>query len=442
MSYKNCLILIMAAFFLFAGCSDQDNPTTPNYSLQNLSVMLRGDVPGDLIDFEFAAKVGDGIDDEGSLFVRGRNMAYDAEKGAMAIDLSVFNGSESSYPEPVGLTFMQFMPEGVTILESDNDMNGVGATILFEFDDEDLSWSPGEESKSRTVHFVIGSGTSLGFVARIDAGLSPQGGTIGGLVWNDMNEDGVVDPDENGVGGVQMALHNGDDLSVTPLTTVMTNDDGTYRFPGQDAGYYTVVRLPMEGLMGTTPAEMAVILVEMDGTVSDFLIADFGVKKGMDPGDDFVRVGDYVEARGDYMENPDRLASDKYKVKRCDGTKHDDDDDDHGCRQNECWGRFSGPMTDFSWDEHYVEIMGTKVYGYSKSDWDHDDWHRGYRIRLDVTMTEDGKVRACKNPKKAKKYDEVRGYVQEVVRGDDGWITGVMVLNTLITFEKDNGRRD
>ena len=33
-------------------------------------------------------------------------------------------------------------------------------------------------------------------MARIDVGMSEYGGAIGGMVWHDENEDGVMDPDE------------------------------------------------------------------------------------------------------------------------------------------------------------------------------------------------------------------------------------------------------
>ena len=38
--------------------------------------------------------------------------------------------------------------------------------------------------------------------------------------------------------------------------------------------------MPHEGAVGTTSPMMTVILVEMDGMVSDFLMADFGLTSG------------------------------------------------------------------------------------------------------------------------------------------------------------------
>jgi hypothetical protein len=439
---KKILLFLLAAAIMVVGCSDQSDPTNPETFSQQLSAMVRGEISKDQVDFEFAAELGKGFDDpdQGSILVRGRHLAYDSELGALTVDLSVYNDSDSSYPEPVGLTFVQFIPADVTILNSDNDQNGVGALVMFEFDDDDNSWGPGEESQSRSVQFDVASGVSVGFVARIDVGMAPGGGAIGGMVWNDENEDGVIDPDEVGVGGVTMTLHAGQDTTVAPLATEVTAEDGSYLFEGQDAGYYTVVRMPQEGLVGTSPPEMAVILVEMDGTVSDFLLANFGVKTGeVPPVDDFVRVGDYVDAQGQYHAEPHRMYAEKFKVKRCDG---DDKHGDHGCRQNDCWGRLAGPVTDFDYSEGFIEIMGTKVYCQDKDGKDPWDCERGIRVRVDAIRdldTDEAEVVACKKPHWWNgKRDRIKGFVQEVVYGDEDNITGVIILNTLVEVSKEN----
>jgi hypothetical protein len=433
---KKSLFLILAAIFVIGGCSSQDDPTLPENLGQQASAVIRGEISNDLLDFEIVAKVGDGEGDPlpGDLLIRGRNMAYDSDLGVVTVDMSVYNDSEADLAERVGMTFMQFMPDDVTILNSDNDMNGAGALVVFEFEDGDGNWSPGEESLARSVQFQLGSGTSFAFVARVDVGLPPEGGTIAGMVWYDANENGAIDADEPGVGGITMALHSGDDMTVEPLMTAVTAEDGTYSFEGQDAGYYTVVRMPLEGAVGTTPPEMAVILVEMDGIVSDFLLANFGVIRDEDPEEDFVKVGDYVDAKGEYQADPDRLVSEKFKVKNCD----EDKDGGHGgCRENDCWGSLTGMVTGLNFDEGYIEVMGTKVYCHDKDDKDREEIQCGFRVKVDATSEEDvaeGEVIACRSPHFHNgKHDKVKGFVQEVIRGDDDIITGVIILNTLVT---------
>ncbi len=97
-------------------------------------------------------------------------------------------------------------------------------------------------------------------------------------------------------------------------------------------------------------------------------------------------------------------------------------------------------------EDSYLEVMGTKVY-FSEKDRGHDDdWECGFRVRLDATRDADvaeGEVVACKRPKWHNGHnDEVRGFVQEIVRGDDERITGVIVLNTLIEVPEDAEESD
>ncbi len=60
---KKSLLIILAAVFVIAGCSDQGDPTHPENFGQQASAVIRGEISNDLLDFEFAAKVGDGEGD-------------------------------------------------------------------------------------------------------------------------------------------------------------------------------------------------------------------------------------------------------------------------------------------------------------------------------------------------------------------------------------------
>jgi hypothetical protein len=78
-----------------------------------------------------------------------------------------------------------------------------------------------------------------------DAGLCqilPQVGSIGDLVWNDLDQDGVKDPNESGVPNVTVQLK---DCNNNTLQTQQTNSAGNYNFPNLQAGCYKVcVLLP------------------------------------------------------------------------------------------------------------------------------------------------------------------------------------------------------
>jgi hypothetical protein len=452
---KCTLLFLLAVAGLVVGCSGSDGPVAPAGPDAPASAVLRGEIPRDLVAFEFSAKMARGEDDPapGSLLVRGSNLAYDDAAGELSMDLTLVNAGDGSYAEPVSLTFLQLLPAGLTVVDADNGETGPGAAFTFTFENDDAMWTPGEESLPRGVRFVVASGTSIGFLARIDAETSLLGGSIGGMVWQDENRDGMMDEGEAGVGGVSMALHGGD-TSSDPLQTALTGDDGTYRFDGLDAGFYTVVRLPRADLMGTTPAEMAVVLVDTNGTVADFMLADFGVVTMDMPPSEPVAVGDYVQAKGAYEAEPHRLVAEILSVCRPDMpvTKHGDgDDDDEGedyddyddCgdadRMDGCWGRLAGPVTAYSREDGILEIMGTPVHFQDKCDC--DDVEDGLRMRVDATRDADvleGEVLACGHLKPWRGHrDRVSGFVQEVVRGEDDAITGVVILNTLVTWPRE-----
>lgn len=455
------ILVLMATVCLMVACSGDNDPGRPASGDESLSAVLSGAVPGDLADFEISAALGKGSGgpDSGALLVRGRNIAYDAEAGVLTLDFSVVNDGDTDYPEPVALAFMQLLPTGVTVLEADNGETGPGATFAFGFENKDGVWTPGEESLPRAMKFVVDAGVSVGFMGRIDVGMSLLGGAIGGMVWNDADEDGEIDDGEEGEPGVSVALYGGEGTAAGPLGTVETAVDGTYRFDGLDAGYYTVVRMARDGLMGTTPAEMGVILVEADGTVSDFLLANFGVVSGDEPGGDDISVGDYIHAKGEYAADPHRLVAEIYSVCFCDDVQDkdrdgdDDGDDDYdddcdedcdedcddGCRENDCWGLLAGPVTGFSREDHSVEIMGTPVYFTEKCDW--DEVEHGLRLRVKAARDQDAQdadVVACGRVKWWNgNRDRISGFVQEVVRGDDDRIMGVVVLNTYVQLSDE-----
>ncbi len=79
----------------------------------------------------------------------------------------VVNASDTAYPEPVSLTFMQFTPDNVEVLNADNDSTGTGAMFYFALADSDTTWSPGEASLVRNVQLGVGPGVSVSFVSKI-----------------------------------------------------------------------------------------------------------------------------------------------------------------------------------------------------------------------------------------------------------------------------------
>ena len=74
----------------------------------------------------------------------------------------------------------------------------------------------------------------------IDFGYQSIVGSIGDLVWNDANANGVQDNDESGLSGVTVELRQGASL----ITSAVTDTSGAYTFNNLLAGSYTVTVLP------------------------------------------------------------------------------------------------------------------------------------------------------------------------------------------------------
>ncbi|MDJ0658451.1 MAG: SdrD B-like domain-containing protein [Crocosphaera sp.] len=109
----------------------------------------------------------------------------------------------------------------------------------------------------------------------IDAGFY-QFGRIGDFVFNDLNRDGIQDPDEPGINGAQVKLL---DANGTVIATTTTGDDPNT--PGTQAGYYefggltpdveyTVMFVNPTGFGGVSPRQVGNDpTVDSDGLMSD-----------------------------------------------------------------------------------------------------------------------------------------------------------------------------
>ena len=74
--------------------------------------------------------------------------------------------------------------------------------------------------------------------------------SLGNLVWADVNNNGLVDPGETGIGGVTVRLIAAD--GVTVLQTTTTSPTGRYLFGGLPPGTYYVEVVPPAGSQSST----------------------------------------------------------------------------------------------------------------------------------------------------------------------------------------------
>ena len=297
----NLRLVILALSILvlgLAGCSEDLTTQAPPGGNDPATGVFRVDMGSDDVDFEIISmKNGDPEDPiDGPFAIIGRNIRYDNELGALVVDLSVKNLGENTFDEAIMLTFLSLLPEGVTVLNPDNEENGPGAAIEFEFENDDGQWTPGEESLLRETHFGVEEGISIGFTARLDTGIGAGLGSIGGMVWNDENGDGIMDEGETGVEGAMLELSAENMEAMTTLSM----SDGTYRFDDLESGFYQVVRKPLDDMVGTTSEMIYVILVHEDGTVSSFMAANFGVMEdGGGGGTGYIKGKVWNDLNGD-----------------------------------------------------------------------------------------------------------------------------------------------
>lgn len=352
------LVLVLGLCLPLWGCSG--DPVAPAAGGASGSGVLEGEVTAGA-DFVYTSRTaGDpSLPLQGPFVIRGHNVHYDDALGVLVVDMTVENAGRVPHAEPIGLTFVRLAPQGVTVANPDNDEHGNGAAIVFQFDNDDDLWSPGEISLPRTVQFDVDPGTAIGFVARLDIGMEPQGGAIGGLVWHDADRNGEIDSGEEGIGGVEIVLiasGASDPTSTSMRRTTRTARDGTYRFDGLRPGFYTVMKASLRQYLPTTPSVWDVLLVATADGVSDFLLANFGcVPQDTPPPTPDIEVGDYVEVNGRY-ENDDsggRVVARSIEVEPY--------DERLARPQVLRRGELRGTVTDINRERQVLAVMGTWV---------------------------------------------------------------------------------
>lgn len=265
------LILLVTAFCLTAGCSD--DPATPTTKSPTL---IDVDMPATATAFtRVVGRAGHPLATaEGSFALQGFNKHYDFGLSAVLLSLQVTNTGDQTHAGPVSLTFHHFLPFGVILL---NPPEGE-PTYEFPFSDSDGMWSPAESSLPLTIAIAVAPQTDFSFTAELGLGFGPQSGVVRGVVWRDENGDGVRDATEPGTSGLAVDLFAGSS-GTNPLPVprrVYPDQNGEYGFGGLAAGLYHVRVESRPYLTSSTPLAVDLELMAADGYVAPVDSVDFG----------------------------------------------------------------------------------------------------------------------------------------------------------------------
>lgn len=276
-------ILALGAVFVLlilpSGCSDSTDPTPP----QDDQALFEGSIDPNGGEFLLAR-----IDLPGVIPLRidliGSNLEVVPDESRVSLDVALRNQSQIPLYPQVVLWISQILPGTVTVTNADilpPTMDPASPIpFLFGFDysellGEDGVLEPGESSGAKTWIFHDPGMVSFSFNARVEFGSEPSEGVITGMVFEDLNQNGIHDRNEGpfAVGEIWVTPPEGEAYSV------MTEPDGTFRAPAPQPGLYS---LRLEILVDcvtciTTPnPRQALVVPDASGVPQPVYGVDFG----------------------------------------------------------------------------------------------------------------------------------------------------------------------
>lgn len=210
----------------------------------------------------------DGVQDAGETGIAGVTVTlYDNTGKVIGTTVTDKDGKYNFASVPAGTYTVGFTPPIGLIGTSQTSGNTTGSDM-----------SP---TTFKTAAFTVTAGTDR---TDIDAGFYAQPNTtasLGNLVWNDLDNDGVQDAGEPGVAGVTVTLYNS---GGTAIATTVTDAFGNYVFNNLAPATYSV------GFTGI-PSGFSLVSANAGGTPSDSMDSDANTGTG--------RTGNYTLAAGE-----------------------------------------------------------------------------------------------------------------------------------------------
>ncbi|MBD1889535.1 SdrD B-like domain-containing protein [Coleofasciculus sp. FACHB-SPT9] len=216
------------------------SPNNPNFSNANFGFLAGGTI-GDRV---FNDTNGNGIQDEGEPGISGVVVTLKNANGAViATTTTDANGNYNFSGLPLGNYIVEVAdPAGFT-LTTNNDSSPVSLTA------------------------------AAPIVNNVDFGFRQANGSIGDLVFNDLDGNGTKDPDEPGISGVTVTLR---DANGNIIATTTTDANGNYSFTNLPVGNYIIDVTDPAGFTLTTSNDSVPVTFTPGKAVTNI---DFGFRK-------------------------------------------------------------------------------------------------------------------------------------------------------------------
>ncbi len=196
----------------------------------------------------------------------------------VSFDLVLINKTDFELFPPIHFIITKIVPNTVSVLNPDGyDRDQLPFFDFSEKLGDDHILTPGEGTARVNVRFGWPEPMAFSIGFRVSLGGAPLEGVIAGVVFRDLNRNGVHDDNsEPGIPDFPVVLRAASGDS-TLIRNVRTDRLGRYGFRGLEAGVYEVAAMGLLGMRFTTPNPILVTLIELpDGRVSRFTEADFG----------------------------------------------------------------------------------------------------------------------------------------------------------------------
>jgi len=273
--------LAFLAAAILAGCSDSTSPSS-NDRGDDLATEMRLD-PGGSPDVLQRVGACDPLARPVQVDLIGSNLASDPAEETLSIDVALRNASSEPLAGPVIVWIGRLRPEGAAPRNADLvDSSAVAGDFRFGYDystllGDDLVLASGETTPAKRWIFHDPDLAPLVFAAGIEAGSPQAGPRISGLVFVDLDCDGLPGEGEPPVPGGILSLSRPDGGSEwTPVDRA-----GRYSFAVESAGLYSVAYHGPEGMPAprlTTPNPLRIILAAgPDGIPVSMEEAHFGL---------------------------------------------------------------------------------------------------------------------------------------------------------------------